>query len=187
MASQPPGKMPLAGTERSRYPRFTRCWLMGETGVDSESGTGVGDGVLEALRERAVRLFDFLIRFQQQRVTPVRSLDRYAGQGGRVVWLHAVPEHTAVAAAHRVAQPAPDAPLLVLDRVPRTEPPGTPELVQPGVRAESLRDPRSEPELRQVLVETRLGSEGETLTTTRRIEDEPGIRSDFAAWLETWH
>jgi len=155
--------------------------------VDSESSAGMQEEAADVMRERAVRLFDFLIRFQQQRIAPVRSLDSYAGHGGRVVWLHAVPEHIAVAAAHRVAQPAPDAPLLVLDRVPRTEPPGTPELVRPWVRAESLRDARSEPELRQVLVETRLGGEGETLTSTRRIEDEPGIRSDFAAWLEEWH
>jgi len=155
--------------------------------VNSEPDVTGNDGALEALRERAMRLFDFLIRFQQQRIAPVRTLDRYPSQGGRVVWLHAIPEHRVVATTHRVAQPAPDAPLLVLDRVPRAEPPIPPETIRPWVRAESLHDPRMEPELREVIVETRLDDQGEALTTTRRLENEPEITTHFQAWLAGWH
>lgn len=40
--------------------------------------------------------------------------------------------------------------------------------------------------LRQTLVENRVRDEGETQTTTRRIETEPGIRSGFEGWLHDW-
>ncbi|MPZ80197.1 MAG: AAA family ATPase [Actinophytocola sp.] len=67
---------------------------------------------------RAVRLFEFLGRTQQLRNLPPPTVDGYRS----VLWLHDLPEHPAVTAAHR-GEPGLDDPLLTVDRVARVEPP----------------------------------------------------------------
>lgn len=69
--------------------------------------------------DRAVRLFEFLGRAQQLRNQPARDIDNYY----MVLWLKDLPDHPALHTTFRQAEPAPDDPLLTMQRVPRVDPP----------------------------------------------------------------
>ena len=72
----------------------------------------------DPLVSRAVRLFEFLGRTQQLRNLPPHTVAGYRS----VLWLHELPDHPAVVAAHR-GDPGLDEPVLTVDRVARVEPP----------------------------------------------------------------
>jgi REase_MTES_1575/AAA domain len=114
-----------------------------------------GDQAAQApLVGRAVRLFEFLGRTQQLRNLPPRTTDAYRA----VHWLHDLPEHPAVTAAHRV-EPDLDDPILTIDRVPRVDPP-TPE----GFTLDDWTDPAITPAPPQ----------------------DPVLREHYEQWLPTW-
>jgi hypothetical protein len=143
------------------------------------------DDTSENLLDRSLRLFEYLIRFQQQRTAPVRRLESY-NKGGSVVWFYSIPDHEAVASALNVAKPAPSAPLLIINRIPRLEPPELPEELSRFVEADDLRDTSTMPVIRKSFIETQTGDDGEIRTTTHSIEDEPHLVESADRWLEEW-
>src|SRR4051794_40526050 len=98
------------------------------------------------LLRKAVNLFTFLGRTQQLLVTPVRVVDKFE----KVIWFGDMPDHPAVSSAHRVANLELDAPLLVMNRVPNTDPPPTPEPLLPWVDGRTD-DAHREPTLRDAI------------------------------------
>jgi hypothetical protein len=60
----------------------------------------------QPLVDRAIRLFQFLMRAQEVRDEPARSIDAYR-RDGSVVWFHDIPQHQAVSRAIAEAEPEP--------------------------------------------------------------------------------
>jgi very-short-patch-repair endonuclease len=105
----------------------------------TEANRGSGT---DALVNRAVRLFEFLGRAQQLREAPPRVVESYRA----VLWLAELPDHPAVSAAHRAADPRLDDPVLTVDRVARVDVPEPPEPLAGWLTG--WRDPASPPQLR---------------------------------------
>ncbi len=154
-----------------------------------QEAAAAGDTTTDPLVDRATRLFEFLTRVQQLTVQPVRHIDSYAQNDGAVVWFHELPEHTAVAAAARGADPEPEQPLLTLDRVPRVAPPELPAELAPWIDGH-LDRPDSQPELRQTAVLPPEDVDGEVDSDwpakVLRLEDHPDLEDEFLNWLVDW-
>lgn len=143
-----------------------------------------GDRRLDA----AVNLFEYLARAQQLKTTPARTTDSYANDGS-VTWFADLPHHQAIATAHRGGDPEPDAPLLVIDRVPRVPVPDPDEAFKAWLE-EPFDDPANMPVLRSS-VPAHLAPE----CAARReegpddpvtLDEAPEVREAFRAWLPTW-
>ena len=96
----------------------------------------------DALVNRAVRLFEFLGRAQQLREAPPRAVESYRA----VLWLADLPDHPAVAGAHRTVEPRGDDPVLTVDRVARVDVPEPPAALAGWLTG--WRDPTNRPQLR---------------------------------------
>ena len=92
---------------------------MGESGV-----TGVEEETADKrLLKKAIDLFTFLGSAQLLLAKPVRTTDQYE----KVMWLGALPSHSAIDSAHRAAAPEAEAAILTVQRVPRIDPPAPSE------------------------------------------------------------
>lgn len=111
------------------------------------------------LVERAVRLFEFLGRAQQLKSRPPRTVDAHP----TVLWLGDLPRHPAVGVPE---DPQPDDPALVVDRVPRTDPPPVDDALRPWLDGPTD-DPGRPPQLRDD-------------------PERPDLDGPFAAWLDGW-
>jgi hypothetical protein len=129
------------------------------TDVDLDRDVAVQNPLLD----RAVRLFEFLGRTQQLKNLPPRTVESYR-RDGAVMWLAELPHHPAVNTAHR-GEPAPDDPLLSVDRIPRLDPPVPDDDLASWLDGE-IDDPEKPPELRE--------------------EAEPAVRERYGQWIETW-
>lgn len=147
------------------------------------------------LVERARNLFEFLRRVQELKTTSPCMLDTYQ-RDGAVLWLADTPEHHAVTAAHRGGDPAPDDPLLTVDRLARPNPP-TPEGELARWLTEPPDDPERPPELCEAISVTDAESENSTAEDQYLVEDEsvsgtctleenPDIRERYRIWLAEW-
>jgi very-short-patch-repair endonuclease len=145
------------------------------------------------LLRKAVNLFTFLGQAQKLLVKPVRTVDKFE----KVIWLGDLPEHSAVRSAHRVANPDVDAPLLVMDRVPKTDPPPVAEPFLPWVEGPTD-DAHREPTLREAIysdepvpavpAEEDVASDEDQVVERRRIElsEVPEVGDAFDEWLTDW-
>jgi very-short-patch-repair endonuclease/DNA polymerase III delta prime subunit len=148
------------------------------------------------LVERARRLFEFLGRAQQLKTTQPRTIDSYQ-RDGTVLWLADAPVHDAVQCAHRGGDPAPDDPLLVIDRVARVDPPAPDDELAPWV-TDSRDDPEQAPQLRsQITVvepttdqdptaQDPTAQSGEAVPRRRSIDEFPGVEQRYHTWLADW-
>lgn len=159
---------------------------MSESDNVNTSSAPPGESENAVILDRAIRLFDFLIRIHQVRTKPARTVNTYVEQGGKVVWFHRMPDHPAIESAHRKAEPEPDEPFLLIDRIPRIDPPPPPASLTGWLEAETLRDPRNEPALLDEMVETTTSDFDEAVTTILRASDHPEIRAEFQSWLRDW-
>jgi very-short-patch-repair endonuclease len=154
-----------------------------------EQTTGEGQArPPDPLLDRAVRLFEFLQRVQQITETPVRHVDTYRKGDGAVVWFHTVPDHSAAWVATAGDDLDPDEPLLIVDRVPPSQPPLPPPDLAAWV-AGPLDQPERQPELREsATIPDENGREPDTAAHVRtlRLEDEPAVRAAFGRWLDEW-
>lgn len=136
--------------------------------------------------DRALRLLDFLIKVQQQKTKPVRDYNTYSNSGGDVLFLDEIPQHEAIECAHRAGEPEVGDPLLILNRVPKTDPPTPPDTLRSWIRIESLTDPNQEPILKDRIVEKGQTEDGQPYTTTRDLADHPKVPLVFEEWLPSW-
>jgi very-short-patch-repair endonuclease len=142
----------------------------------------------EPLVERAVRLFEFLGRTQQLKGQPPRTVETYQREGS-VLWLGDLPDHPAVAVAHRGGDPGPEDGLLSIDRVPRLEPPLPRETLREWLTG-ALDDPDRAPELRGTITEAdeddANDADGPAVSRRISIDDRPEIREEYDEWRIRW-
>jgi very-short-patch-repair endonuclease len=156
---------------------------MGEFGPASGSVTAldqpvVTPGGLPDLVDRGRRLFQFLAAAQRLRVEPVRTTETYE-RDGAVFWLGEIPEHPGITATREQA-PTPDAPVVIVGRVPSQDPPPPGEVLEPWLDQPSA-DPERPPELR---VTRTVAAPGET--STALLEDHPEAAEAYRRWRSTW-
>lgn len=134
------------------------------------------------LVRKAINLFTFLMRTQQQLLKPLRNADKYE----RLLWFGDLPEHSAVHPAHRVANLEADMPLLALDRVVKQDPPVVPDCLRPWVNG-ATKDCGREPSLRDA-IDIEQAAEGDEAATSRRVAlaDAPDVAVAFGDWLTDW-
>ncbi len=148
---------------------------------DMVSGDGSSDTAHDLagdlLISRARRLFGFLREIQSLKSQPVRTVEQYESGNGVVVWLHDVPEHPAVASALTHDRPAPEAPLLIVDRVPPVDPPELPAELEPWLDAEQVMNPDNDP----LPAETRI--DGDAVT---RFDEQEERQATFEIWRSIW-
>jgi very-short-patch-repair endonuclease/superfamily I DNA/RNA helicase len=156
--------------------------------VDSAQGEGqfersAGD---DGLRDRAIRLFEFLKSVQRSRFTPVRRLEDYKREGV-VLWLADLPDHFLLGPAHRREELEVDAPALVADRPPWHPPPTVPEELKPWL-ADRIDDPEREPSLRTERIYERPADDGSDSphTVVEALDDAPDVSQRFDEWLAQW-
>lgn len=146
-----------------------------------------GESADAGLLRKAINLFTFLGRTQELLVKPVRTVDRFE----KAIWFGALPDHPAIRSAHVTHSPDADAPLLVVDRIPRLDPPAPPDRLRQWVEG-GIDDPNAEPSLRDAIyTETPRKTDSpddEPDIEIRRIEiaDVPNIVDDFESWIADW-
>src|SRR5262245_39068673 len=145
------------------------------------------------LVRKAVSLFTFLGRTQQLLVKPVTSVDRFE----KAIWFGDLPEHSGVHSAHRLANLDGDAPLLAVERVPKSDPPPVPESLAAWVDGPTD-DTECEPSLRDAIYSDEPvpaapgggdgASDEEKVVERRRIElsEVPEVGDAFDEWLTDW-
>jgi very-short-patch-repair endonuclease len=117
---------------------------------------------------KAINLFEFLAQAQALRTRLVRTVDAYEREGD-VVWLADVPAHPAVDCPVRAGTPEQDAKVLVIRRVPRSEPPAPP------------------PELRDWLTSDPDDASGTpALNEQLPVDAAPAIQACFDTWIQLW-
>src|SRR5215207_4611473 len=124
------------------------------------------------LVERAVRLFEFLGRAQQLKSRPPRTVDAHPS----VLWLGELPRHLAVGVPE---DPQPDDPVLVVDRIARSDPPPVDGALQPWLDGPTD-DPGRPPQLRSVPESSAPDSSDSGSSDSER----PDLDGPFAAWLD---
>ena len=159
---------------------------MVDQGESSNAGVSPAQKSKPQTLDRALRLFEFLRGLQLQKTRPIRTLQQYQDQGGKVLWFHSMPLHSAIASAHRIAEPAPDEPFLVVDRVARLDPPQPNVELRPWVDLDRARDPAVEPTLRSEIVIPSVDDEGNPATTVRQLDHYPDLLDQFSEWLLLW-
>lgn len=148
--------------------------------------------------DRAVRLFQYLARIQQVKSQPPRTLDTYQ-RDGAVLWFHNTPNHPAVSSAHRGEDLDPDAPLLVIDRIPRVPPPPMGEILREWTDG-AIDDPTQQPSLLEQV--TRPGQLPEDLPAdiaadpaqadlhrpmlVETLEDHRDVQRAYTSWEVSW-
>ncbi|MFC5260918.1 AAA domain-containing protein [Kribbella qitaiheensis] len=163
--------------------------------MEQESATELTSGMKEGrspLVERAMNLFEFLARAQQLKTAPPRTTDAYEREGS-VTWFADLPDHWAIASAHRSAIVEPDGPILTVERVPRTEAPIPEDALAPWL-AGPIDDPERVPRLRESIhrsesPEAGVSSEPDPIEVTSSmvlIEDMPDVITAYNMWLKDW-
>jgi len=158
----------------------------------SETGHEQPVDVVDPMVDRAVRLFTFLGAAAGLKNTPVRSVDTYQS----TLWFSGIPVHRAVQVAHRDGDPAPDSPILTVDRVPRLAPPAVPKELAPwvdGPRDDVDRPPTLHDSI-TVASDSPLAPSGEEQEDDPEapqsiqllIGDHPEVRDAFAQWFDEW-
>ncbi|WP_343709409.1 AAA domain-containing protein [Mycobacterium sp.] len=127
------------------------------------------------LVHKAVNLFTFLGRAQQMLVTPVRTVDTFEN----VLWFGELPEHPAVHSSHRVAELEVAAPLLVVDRVPKLDPPLLPDQLELWVDG-----PTGDVEIEPALSEAIYTEDPDASRV--ELADVPQIGDAFEHWVAAW-
>jgi very-short-patch-repair endonuclease/KaiC/GvpD/RAD55 family RecA-like ATPase len=134
------------------------------------------------LLERAKNLFEFLAKTQQLRETPQRTTASY----DVVTWFDDLPEHHAIASAHRQDAPEPEAAFFSVDRVPRRDAPDPAAAVRPWLMGD-----RDDPGLELSYAPSRpprlldglapIGEDEEV-----HIDDHPGLKDDVLDYIQRW-
>lgn len=141
---------------------------------------------VDGLLAKAVSLFEFLSRCQQVKSAPVRTTDTYK-RDGSVTWFDSLPDHPAVRSVHGGGEPAPDAPLLVVDRVLHPSAPEPGDVLR-AFLAGPVDQADAEPELRDlprhVLPESAAGVDEELERVS--LDDVPGLRGAYGEWIARW-
>lgn len=141
----------------------------------------------DAITDRAIRLFQFLLRAQEIRDEPARTIDAYRRDGG-VLWFGDLPHHRAVVTALREGEPEDGLPILTVDRTPRLAPPKPDDLLEPWI--DGPRDePAAEPTLRDSITRAAdddVQQNGDLPGRVVRADDHPEVAERFAAWLQSW-
>lgn len=142
------------------------------------------------LLRKAVNLFTFLGQTQQVLVKPVRTVDKFE----KVLWFGELPDHPAIRSAHTIAALDADAPLLVVDRLAKVDPPTLPGDLTAWVDV-PVTDEEVEPTLRQAIYRDEpaaAGAESEDYQDkdirVHRVElaDVPEVSASFETWLADW-
>jgi hypothetical protein len=163
--------------------------------ISTTSGKDPSDFEGGALLDRAIRLFKFMSRVQEIKAKTPRTIATYEREGD-VVWFDRLPAHPAIVTTHRSGGADPDAPLLVVERVPRLPPPVPPELVQQWL-ATAIDDPATTPVLMTQIPKERSQSGADlSLSSTEQLEEEtvvvlslddhPEVVEAFDSWMTSW-
>ena len=139
---------------------------------------GLG-GMGTSLVDRARRLFEFLRSAQRLRTSPVRSVESYEREG-LLLWFSELPQHPVVR-VERTEQDDLDQPLIVVDRVPRVDPP-EPQADLVRWLTSPLDDPEKPPALRKQVRDDDEDGEPRVL----KLDDVPGIEEQFRLWFSGW-
>lgn len=148
------------------------------TGVEQESAD-------KLLLKKAIDLFTFLGQAQQLLAKPARTTDQYE----KVMWLGSLPDHAAIASAHRSAVLESDSPIMTVKRVPKIDPPAPPETLRKWLQSD-IDDPGREPSLREAIYldAPRPDRSSDDDIEVHRLElaDAPEIVDQFARWVADW-
>ncbi len=136
------------------------------TGQADDQGTGV------ELRQRAIRLFEYLHAVRALREQPVRQLDSYAD---RCWWRADIPDHMAV----RVGPDTREA-WMVVGKASLPAPPPVPRELGELLDRERVDDPAREPRLASN-VDDRVGHDQEATTRANRML-EVWLQADWRPW-----
>lgn len=138
-----------------------------------ESPSGVAD--------RGQRLFRFLAEAQRLKYPAVEDTRTYPS----VFWVHRFPEHPAVWGAFQEEEPEPDAPVVVVDRLPAEEdPPPLPKLIDGWVHR-PIDDADTPPSLLEDILNPAAGSSGAD-NSRSFLSDHPEVAEAYQSWLELW-
>ncbi len=141
----------------------------------------------DTLLAKAVNLFEFLSRCQQVKAAPARTTDVYK-RDGSVSWFHSLPTHTAIRSAHTGGELTPDAPLLIVDRVPHLSAPEPSDSLRAFLSG-ALDQPDAEPGLRDEIPRHALPSSVSGIDTNVEqvtVDDLPWLWSEYDDWIEEW-
>lgn len=136
--------------------------------------------------ERAKNLFEFLGRAQQLKSRPQYSVSEYR----TVQWFSDLPEHPSIDSAFRVLPEDLEAPILVIDRVPKAPPPVPRALLDPWLDGE-VNDHTKPPELRkEIPTESVVWPDGEAIAERSgaftHLNEHPHIAREFMGWRAHW-
>lgn len=138
--------------------------------------------------DAAVNLFAYLARAQQLKTTPPRTTESYSNDGS-VNWFADLPHHRAIATAHRGGDPEPDAPLLVIDRLPRVPVPEPDESLRAWLE-EPFDDPATSPTLRASVpahvAPNHAARREERQDDPVTLDEAPEVLEAFRTWLPIW-
>jgi very-short-patch-repair endonuclease len=142
--------------------------------------------VRDPLVDRAIRLFQFLMRAQEVRDEPARTVEAYRREGS-VLWFGDLPHHPAVRSALDEGEPEPGAPFLTVDRVPRLAPPAPDHRL--GEWLDGPRDdPDTEPRLHTSITRStdEVGDDGLPIGHVEYQDERPETVASFGEWLRDW-
>lgn len=140
----------------------------------------------DPLVDGAIRLFQFLMRAQEVRDEPARTVDAYR-RDGAVLWFGDLPHHPAVRSALDEGEPDPAAPFLTVDRVPRLTPPAPDDRLAEWLDL-ACDDPATEPRLRDSIIRPtdEVGDDGLPIGCVEHLDERPEISESFREWLRDW-
>lgn len=140
----------------------------------------------DPIMDRAIRLFQYLMRVQEVRDEPARTVEAYRREGA-VLWFGDLPHHPTIRSAIDEGEPEAGAPFLTVDRAPRLAPPAPDDRL--AVWLDGPRDdPDTEPLLRSSI--TRAANEtvedGQLAGQVEHLDEQPEIGESFRSWLRDW-
>jgi len=135
--------------------------------------------VKDDLRDRAVRLFEFLGQAQRLREKPVYSVDKYQ----EVVWWSSLPDHATVRRADHDSPAEPGSAFLTIGRMPRSTPPEPDPLLLPWLEPD-----RTDPFKSPILANTagNQAQDPEQPPSVASDEDLGPLVEPFRDWLQDW-
>ena len=133
--------------------------------------------------EKALRLFRFLEKVQDQRTKPLRLYEAYKKHGG-VLLLGGITDHKAIFLPP--VDPNPEEPILWVDRVARIDPPDVPLEIEDWVLLDTVQDLNGSPTLRDSIIQQTDSDSGEIITIYQSIDDNPEVLESFESWRPKW-